>query len=107
MATQTTQMMMPDTEKNRTANQSISADICRFMVTSEKAASAARGGSASSKVVSALSKRRLAKQIVTTQYKGQARWRLLRQSSKWRRQLQSAQALIGQAGHMNQTSICA
>ena len=99
-------MMMPQTEKNRTANQSISAAICRFMVTSEKAASAARGGSANSKVVSALSKRRLARQMTTTQYKGQARWRLLLQSRSWRRQLHSAQTLMGQAGHMNQTSIC-
>ena len=82
MATQTTQMMMPLTEKNRTANQSISADTCRFMVTSEKAASAARGGNASSKVVSALSKRRLARHMLTTQNKGQARWRLLLQSPR-------------------------
>jgi len=75
------------------------------MVAREKAAKAASGGRASNSVVSALSKRRLAKLTTRTHRDGHARCRLLRIFIKCVRQLQSAQMAIGQAGHINQTSI--
>ena len=77
MAIQTTQMTIPQPEKNNKVNQSISAAAERWSVGNAKAANAANGGKDSSKVRSDDPVNTVAMSGTSTNQVGNATWRLI------------------------------